>query len=214
MSSPILSGVYKCVQITSVAGAGQHSRERRLGHRSAVKAVHVGDEDFLAQPGLIGDAVDARSEGLHPLEVLRFFEHVARHVRAEGDQDLGRVYVGIDLAVVIDHVETDFGESFPDVAEVLHPHRLGKGEHDQHVRHGGMRKRACGKNVNEFILEAPPLPCQARVVPAYNAGSALGRARHGIFPRLLRTVMRFAAFLLVSAAAASLATALEPGVRR
>ena len=145
MSSPILSGVYKCVQITSVAGEGQHSRERRLGHWSVVKTVHVGDEDFLAQPGLIGDAVDARSERLHPLEVLRLFEHVARHLRAEGDQDLGRVYVRIDLAVVIDHVETDFGESFPDVAEVLHPHRLGKGEHDQHVRHGPDSGIGCGK---------------------------------------------------------------------
>jgi len=110
-----------------------------------VKTVHVGDEDFLAQPGLIGDAVDARSERLHPLEVLRFFEHVARHLRAKGDQDLGRVYVGIDLAVMVDHAETDLRESFPDVAEVLHPHRLGKGEHDQHVRHGPDSGIGCGK---------------------------------------------------------------------
>jgi len=98
--------------------------------------------------------------------------------------------------------------------DVLHELRPPGALRFQEVGELLRRAGACGKNVNEFILEAPPLPCQARVVPAYNAGSALGRARHGIFPRLLRTVMRFAAFLLVSAAAASLATALEPGVRR
>src|SRR5713226_10063831 len=57
-------------------------------HGGPVKAVHVGEEDLLAQCRLVGDSVNARAQGLHPFQILRFLEHVLGDVGAEGDKDL------------------------------------------------------------------------------------------------------------------------------
>jgi hypothetical protein len=118
-----------------VAREREHGHQRRLRHRLAVHAAHVGDEHVLAQRRLVADAVDAGAQGLYPFQARRLLQHGVAHVRPEGDEQLGLADVGADLRVMVDAVDLEAGEFALQALGVLDAGLLGKTEKQEDV-HG------------------------------------------------------------------------------
>ena len=94
-----------------IAAEREHRRQRRLRHRRAVDAVHVGDDHVLPQRRQVDQVVDAAAERLDPLQGGAVAHHLVGHHRREGEQRIGGRDVRCDLGAVIEDVDGQLAET-------------------------------------------------------------------------------------------------------
>ncbi|MEJ2434720.1 MAG: hypothetical protein P8Y53_16730 [Pseudolabrys sp.] len=100
-------------------------------------AADIGDQHVRVERGQVDDVVDAGAERLDPFQLGGVAHHVVRHGRREAQQDVGVGDVGLDLAVVADRMDGQFGEQLLEPRLVAGGHRFLDFGEDEDVRHGG-----------------------------------------------------------------------------